>query len=188
MTTAVPETRADRYEAEATLRDGEVVHIRAIRPEDKERLHEHFLSLGRESVYNRFLGPKRDLTDAELVRFTELDFDRHVGLFAVRRRDGREDVVGVARYVLIEGSRPPRAEVAVAVSDGAQGQGVGSALLRHLASIAVARGVRTLEADVLGANNRMLRMIGRSGVPVEVTRNGGVVHMSLRVPDKEGLR
>jgi GNAT superfamily N-acetyltransferase len=178
-------TETARYEAEARLRDGRAVTIRAIHPEDKEILHEHFRSLGRESVYNRFFGPKVDLTDAELRRLTELDFDTHVGLFATRRREGREEVLGVARYVVIEGSSPRRAEMAVAVSDACQGLGVGTVLLDHLARIAVSLGVRAFEADVLGANKRMLRMIRRSGLPLDITRNGGVLHVSLRVQEGE---
>src|SRR5262245_59775527 len=159
------------YHAEAVLRNGETLVIRAIRPDVKERLHEHFLSLGRESVYNRFFCAKADLTPVELRHLTELDFDRHVGLFAVRRREGREEVLGVARYVVIEGTTPRRAEMAVAVSDAAQNLGVGTVLLEHLARIAVARGVRAFEADVLGANNRMMHMIRRSGLPMDCTRN-----------------
>jgi GNAT superfamily N-acetyltransferase len=179
-------TDASRYEAAVRLRDGAEVTIRAIRPEDKEILHEHFLSLGRESVYNRFFGPKRDLSDAELRRLTDLDFDTHVGLFAARRHEGREEVLGVARYVVIQGSSPRRAEMAVAVSDACQGLGVGTLLLDHLARIAVSRGVQAFEADVLGANGRMLRMIRRSGLPLDLTRNGGVLHVFLRVPDHAG--
>jgi GNAT superfamily N-acetyltransferase len=174
-----------RYEADALLRDGQPVHIRAIRPEDKERLQEHFHSLGRESVYNRFFGPKLDLTAADLRRFTELDFERHVGLFAVRRREGQEEVLGVARYVVIDGPGPRRAEMAVAVSDHDQGLGVGTVLLEHLARIAVGRGIRTFEADVLGGNDRMLRMLRRSGLPMTCSRDGGVLHVSVHVEETD---
>jgi GNAT superfamily N-acetyltransferase len=180
-------TEPYEYHAEAVLRNGETLVIRAIHPDDKDRLHEHFLSLGQESVYNRFFGPKLDLTAAELRQLTELDFDRHVGLFAVRRREGREEVLGVARYVVIEGTSPRRAEMAVAVSDACQNLGVGTVLLEHLARIAVSRGVRAFEADVLGANNRMMHMIRRSGLPMDCSRNGGVLHVSLRVPDDARL-
>ena len=177
-------TEPHEYHAEAVLRNGETLVIRAIHPDDKDRLHEHFLSLGRESVYNRFLGSKVDLTPEELRQLTELDFDRHVGLFAVRRRKGREEVLGVARYVVIDGSDPRRAEMAVAVSDASQNLGVGTVLLEHLARIAVERGVQVFEADVLGVNNRMMRMIRRSGLPMDLSRNGGVLHVSLRVPEE----
>src|SRR5262245_23068041 len=179
-------TEVSGYERDVLLRDGRALTIRAIHPGDKERLLEHFRSLGFESVYNRFLGPKRELTDAELARLTELDFDKHVGLFAVRRTRDREEVVGVARYVVVEGSSPLRAEMAVAVSDVEQGHGVGTVLLQDLARIAVSRGITSFEAEVFDANRRMLRRIQKSGLPLELARNGGVVHVSLRVPSSQG--
>ncbi len=181
MTSLAEET--GRYEADALLRDGQPVHIRAIRPEDKERLQEHFHSLGKESVYNRFFGPKLDLTPAELCQFTELDFERRVGLFAVRRCEGREEVLGVARYVVLDEPGPRRAEMAVAVSDHDQGMGVGTVLLQHLARIAVGRGIRTFEADVLGGNDRMMRMLRHSGLPMACSRDGGVLHVSVHVEE-----
>src|SRR5215467_11692016 len=65
-----------QYAAEAVLRDGGSIHIRAIRPDDRERLLDHFRSLSARSVYFRFFGAKRRLTNAELDQFTRLDFDR----------------------------------------------------------------------------------------------------------------
>jgi GNAT superfamily N-acetyltransferase len=171
----------DRYAADALLRDGRSVQIRAIRPDDKERLREHFRSLGRQSVYNRFFSCKADLTDEELRYFTELDLDRHVGLFAVRQQEGREEILGVARYVVLEEEGPRRAEMAVAVSDEHQGRGIGTALLEHLARIALAHGIQEVEADILEGNDRMLRMLRHTGLPTRTSRGDGVVHLSLPV-------
>ncbi len=42
------------HAADEVLRDGAAIHIRAIRPDDKERLLEHFHALGPRSVYYRF--------------------------------------------------------------------------------------------------------------------------------------
>jgi hypothetical protein len=42
------------YSAHAMLRDGTPVYIRAIRPDDKERLADHFARLTAESRYYRF--------------------------------------------------------------------------------------------------------------------------------------
>src|SRR5262245_27623977 len=67
------------YRTEDTLRDGGAIVIRAIRPDDKERLREHARGLSPESVYHRFMGYKRELSDDDLRRFAELDFDQHVG-------------------------------------------------------------------------------------------------------------
>ena len=48
------------------LRDGGSIHLRAIRPDDKARLVDHFNRLSARSVYFRFFNAKRRLTDAEL--------------------------------------------------------------------------------------------------------------------------
>ena len=60
----------ERYAADALLRDGGSIHIRAIRADDKERLQAHFHGLGFDSVRFRFLGGKKDLTPADLRYFT----------------------------------------------------------------------------------------------------------------------
>lgn len=61
-----------------------------------------------------------------------------------------------ARYV--RSSDPSRAEIALAVLDDYQGSGIGPLLIHHLAGIARANGVQTFEANVLGDNDRMLKV------------------------------
>jgi hypothetical protein len=53
------------------------VTIRAIRPEDKAKLVSAFKNLDRESVYTRFFQYVKELTDQDLRRATEIDFDRY---------------------------------------------------------------------------------------------------------------
>ncbi len=62
-----------------TLHDGTPILIRAIRPDDKERLVENARGLSPESIYHRFMSIKRKLSEQDLKRFTELDFNQHVG-------------------------------------------------------------------------------------------------------------
>lgn len=90
---------ARHYKADEVLRDGSIVQIRAIRPDDKELLLEHFSGLGARSRYLRFLGLKRALTSDDLARFSELDFARHVGLAATIQQNGHQRLIGVSRYV-----------------------------------------------------------------------------------------
>ena len=70
------------YFARDVTRDGGVIAIRAIRPDDQERLHDHFKGLSEKSVYFRFMGIRRDLSPQDLKNLTELDFRKHVGLAA----------------------------------------------------------------------------------------------------------
>ncbi len=56
-----------RYPVEDSLRDGAIIQVRAIRPDDKARLVEHFAGLNAESRYVRFFGHKRELTNEDLA-------------------------------------------------------------------------------------------------------------------------
>lgn len=171
------------YEAEEILRDGGSIHVRAIRPDDRERLLDHFKRMSEQSIYHRFFGIKRSLTDEELVRFTQLDFVSHVGLVATLRRDGDERFIGVARYV--RGANPARAEVAFAVVDEHQGRGIGAVLLEHLSRIARAAGITEFEANVLGDNNRMLEVFAKSGFRARRTAASGVIHVAFPTAETE---
>ncbi|MGH7948875.1 MAG: GNAT family N-acetyltransferase, partial [Candidatus Binataceae bacterium] len=164
-----------RYSVEQILSDGGSIVIRAIHRDDRERLREHFSRLSPESVYFRFMGPKRSLGDAELDRLTDLDFRNHVGLVATLRDGGTERIIGVGRY--IRRKDPVRAEIAFAVLDEYHGRGIGTLLLEHLSRIARSAGIAEFEADVLGDNRRMLEVFAQSGFKVRRSFDSGVVHV-----------
>ncbi len=170
------------YGADETLSDGTIIHIRLIRPDDKQRLLEHFSGLSERARYLRFLGPKRHLNKQELARFTELDFDRQVGLAGTLQERGEERFIGVGRYARIDESA--RAEIALAVLDGFQGLGLGPMLLHHLAHMAHIKGITEFEADVLGDNNRMLMVLRKSGCIIRHANSAGAVHFTLQCPER----
>ncbi|MFI5394208.1 MAG: GNAT family N-acetyltransferase [Candidatus Binatia bacterium] len=173
------------YEADEILRDGGSIHIRAIQPDDKQRLLRHFQRLGQRSVYFRFFGAKKRLTDEELKRLTEPDFVHHVGLVATLREGEEEHIIGVGRFIRYEADH--RAEVAFAVADEHQGRGIGTLLLEHLAPLARANGITEFEADVLGENNRMLQVFSKSGFVVRRSIEDGVVHVTFATEETEQL-
>lgn len=177
------------YEVEEILRDGGSIYIRAIRPDDRERLQDHFQSLSPTSVYFRFFGAKRRLSEEELTRFTQLDFENHIGLVASLREGGEERIIGVGRYIIRDPVHAAKqAEVAFAVRDDHQGRGIGTVLLEHLATIAQAKGIKEFEADVLGENNRMLQVFARSGFTVTRSVAAGVVHVRFPTEETEQYR
>src|SRR5262245_61276552 len=157
-------TEPHRYATDALLRDGGSIHIRAIRPDDKQRLLAFFERLSIRSVYFRFFQTKQRLTDEELRYFTELDFTRDVALVATLLEGQEGDLIGVGRYFRIHADGQPttHAEVAFTVADAYQGRGMGTLLLEHLAAIARRQGINTFEAYVLGENNRMLEVFEAS--------------------------
>src|SRR5579863_1365647 len=165
------------YSVDERLLDGETIRIRAIRPDDKQRLFEHFSGLSSDAVYHRFFGFKHTLTIADLSHLTDLDLERHVGLAATLIEDGQERFIGVGRYICNEHGRH-RAEVAFAVLDAYQGRGIGSLLLAHLSRIAHECGVGEFTAEVMGDNTRMLNVFAqREGLSKRI--EDGAVHVSF---------
>ena len=169
---------ARQYHADVVLRDGGSIHLRAIRADDRPRLLAHFTGLSPVSVYRRFHGVKKHLTERELTHYTELDFVRRVGLVATLLDGGDERIIGVGRFEATTADAR-RAEVAFAVLDEHQGRGIGTALLEHLAVIARDHGVVEFEADVLGENNQMLDVFGASGFRVRRALADGVFRVSF---------
>lgn len=163
---------ASAYSAIETLRDGRRVEIRAQRVSDSALLREALIHMSEEARYRRFFAPKRSFTQKEIDFYLNIDFVSHVALVVVL--DGA--IVGGGRYIV---SEPGRAEVAFSVDDAHQGQGIGSALMRHLVGIARAAGLKTLTAEVLPDNAPMLKVFERCGLAITTRREAGVVHVTM---------
>jgi RimJ/RimL family protein N-acetyltransferase len=166
------------YSAIEPIRDGRRVQIRALRPDDRDALLAAVGRASTQSLYRRFFGVKRHFTEQEIEFFTNLDFVNHVALVAVAEEGGGPAVIGGARYIVVQ---PGTAEVAFAVIDQYQGQGVGAALMRHLAMLAREAGLKELIAEVLPENIAMLKVFEKCGLPVHMERAPQVVHVSLRL-------
>src|SRR5690348_11370012 len=98
------------------LVDGSRVTIRPTLPQDLELQREFFRSLSREDRYRRFMGPLNELPDAVAQRFVSIDYRSHLALLAEVFENGREIMVGEARYVVNEHD-PATCEFALAVAD-----------------------------------------------------------------------
>ena len=161
-----------------TLRDGRRVEIRALQPDDQAGFAHAISRASSQSLYRRFFVLKRYVSEAEIASFVNVDFVNHVALIAVMNEGGRPVIVGGARYVV---SKPSQAEVAFAVVDAYQGQGIGTILMRHLGAIARQAGINELVADVLPENIPMLRVFERSGFSPTTKRGLGIVQVTLKL-------
>ena len=171
------------YAASETLRDGTPVAIRAIRHNDAGTILQAFRSLDRESVYRRFFSPKKDLSPSELERLTGVDFSRVVALVVSKATESGEVLIGGGRYASGD-SASGAAEIAF-VTDGAhRGLGIASLILKHLALIAREAGISRFDGEVLAENQPMLAVFRRSGLPMQLRRDGSVLHVTLALlPD-----
>src|SRR5579864_240554 len=151
-----------QLEAEVATRDGSIVHIRPVRPDDADQLAAFLRALPDEDRRLRFFSLGANL--ARIARDeTNVDYVRSLGLLATFGPD--HQIVGHALYAP---SEEGRAEVAFAIGRDFQGRGLATLLLGQLAQAASANGIETFEAVVLPENRRMLEVLRESGFPVQM--------------------
>ncbi|MDX1435838.1 MAG: GNAT family N-acetyltransferase [Anaerolineales bacterium] len=148
------------------LSDGEIVHIRPVRPDDASRLQASHVRMSPETIYDRFMSFKSELEDEEARYLSAVDYDRHMALVAAVENGGDEQLIGVARYHVLE-SEPDLAEFAIVVGDEYQRRGLGTHLMKRLIEYAQDHGIKAFLAITHQQNTRMLRFIQRSGLPID---------------------
>jgi GNAT superfamily N-acetyltransferase len=171
-------TEAAQYSAVERLRDGREIEIRALRPADEDDMLAAVDRTSAQSLYRRFFGPKRHFSESEKSFFLNVDFVDHVALVVVAKEGSQSVIIGGGRYIVV---RPLAAEMAFAVVDEYQGQGIGAALMRHLVLLARDAGIKELIAEVLPENLPMLKVFQSSGLRMQTERRGGVVDVTLNV-------
>lgn len=190
MTTESDPSYPAHWEADVVLRDGGTARIRPISPDDAGRLVSFYEQVSDESKYYRFFAPYPRLSDRDVHRFTHHDYVDRVGLAATI---GGEFIATV-RYDRIGADGRPatgpadEAEVAFLVQDAHQGRGVASALLEHIGAVARERGIRRFAAEVLPANNKMIKVFTDAGYQQKRSFEDGSVRLTLDLePTAESL-
>lgn len=137
-----------------------------LEPADGERLRRFFDRLSPESRYRRFLSPVARSDQARPDRLLDVDhFDREAVTALV---DG--EIVGVARYA--RAGSGDVAEMAIAVADEWQRNGVGTRLVRELERRATANGLRCLRVVMLGENRAAIALFRRLAPDAALTADG----------------
>jgi GNAT superfamily N-acetyltransferase len=140
------------------LRDGMPVWLRPIFPEDKMDIVRAFDRLSAQSRYQRFFSPAKELSPQMLAHFTEIDYVNHFALGAFALDEADMPLVGGARYIR-RSDEPHDAEIAVTVIDEYHRRGLGQALLRALADVAIESGVRRFVGSALWENGPVHRLL-----------------------------
>lgn len=166
-----------------TLRDGQVLQIRPIRPEDEPGFLKMVESLTPEERRMRFLHPVQEMPHHEAARLTQIDYDREMALVLAsldRPGGGEQELYGSVR--IIADSENERAEYAILVHRNMGGKGLGKILMRRIIDYARSRGIREILGQVLSDNIPMLRVCKALGFTSKRDRDDpGVVIVSLKL-------
>jgi acetyltransferase len=155
----------NQYESDWLLQDGTPVLLRPIRPEDEPLVAELLHNCSDETIYFRYFHLIKKWTHEMLIRFTQNDYDREIGLAAFGQPPGPEIMIGVGRLVMVP--EHDRAEFAVIVADPWQGLGLGQKLIERVIEIARENGVKLLWGEVLAENQPMLEMVKKLGFTIK---------------------
>ncbi|QTA88571.1 bifunctional acetate--CoA ligase family protein/GNAT family N-acetyltransferase [Desulfonema magnum] len=161
----------NHHEIRAETKHGDKIFIRPVRPEDAPLFTKLFYSLSPQSVYFRFFSPIKHLRHEVLARFTQIDYDREIGLVAIHEsstegENGGEEMLGVARVITEAGGK--KAEFSVLISDSWQGKGIGAALLERCLEIAKEHGdIQKVWGIVLPENRNMLALGRKLGFTIQ---------------------
>jgi acetyltransferase len=160
----------NQYESDWMLKDGTPVLIRPIKPEDESLVANLLDNCSEQTIYFRYFSVIKSWPHEALIRFTQNDYDREIGLVAIGLPPGPTVMMGVGRLVMT----PERdaAEFAVLVADPWQGEGLGPKLIERTIEIAKENGVGTLYGEVLALNRPMLDISKKMGFNILSPEDG----------------
>jgi RimJ/RimL family protein N-acetyltransferase len=146
-------------ERELTLRDGAVVRLRPIRPDDAPRLQALHGRLSGDTAYHRFFAIVKRLPPDWARLLATVDYRRRLALVVEAPTGDDPELIAVGRYDALD--EPDTVEVAFVVQDDWQNRGLGTMLFDAILRAATARSYRRFRAYVLADNRRMLDLITR---------------------------
>jgi len=128
-------------------------------------LKEFFYSLSDQSLFRRFMTPRRDMPHERLQEWVVIDYTKEIVILASIQTGDTEKIAGLGQYGIDESTHT--AEVAIAVDDAYHNQGIGTELLSYLTLLAKRHGLLGFTAEVLVENKPMLHLFEKMGFDLE---------------------
>ncbi|MFC2165423.1 GNAT family N-acetyltransferase [Acidobacteriota bacterium] len=151
--------------------------IRPTKISDEPLLKDFFYSLSDKSIYRRFFTMRQDMPHKFLQEFVAVDYSSKMVLLAVIESEEKEEVIGVGQYIVVDKTK--MGDLALAVRDDYQNQGIGTELLSYLVQLGKKKGLPGFTADVLGENRPMLALFKKLDYSLEKRIEAGVFEIKL---------
>ncbi len=168
----------EALESFRTTKTGLQLLFRPVKISDEPLLKDFFYSLSDQSLYRRFISSRKDMPHERLQEFVIIDYTQETVIMATIGKEDREEIVGVGQYGI--GQDVHSAEVAFAVRDKDQRQGIGTELLNYLIYLGKRNGLLAFVAEVLYENKPMLSVFDKAGFKI-VSSGSGIYYLSLNL-------
>lgn len=173
-----------KYVRPGTMKSGEEVIVRPIRPEDEPLLIKLHQVLSERTVYLRYFQPLRlsqRTAHDRLTRICYIDYDREMALVVEHKKkdNGSPEIIAIGRLSRLHGK--DEAEMAVLVDDRFQHQGLGTELYRRLIEVARDEHLGSVVSTILSENREMQTICRKLGFHMESSFEDGTVQAVLKL-------
>ncbi len=158
-------------------KDGEVVTIRPILPEDEPKHAEFIHKVSKEDLYKRFFSDVGEFNHEALANLTQIDYDREMAFVAIRYSGTDEEIIGVSRALI--NPENSDAEFAILIRTDIKGKGLGHLLMKKIIDYCVAKGTKQLSGMTMPTNRGMLTLAQKLGFEIDVHFEDGTADMVL---------
>jgi acyl-CoA hydrolase/ribosomal protein S18 acetylase RimI-like enzyme len=161
-----------------TTKTGLELFLRPVKISDEPLLKDFFYKLSDESLHRRFMSVLKSMPHERLQEFVVVDYNKNMMILTlIKHGEEAEEVVGIGQCSIDEETHT--ADVAFAVRDDYQGQGIGRELLQYLTLQAKKRGLLGFTADVLADNWGMLHLFNNMGFDVKKRLEAGAYELKM---------
>ncbi|MFO1424476.1 MAG: GNAT family N-acetyltransferase [Candidatus Competibacteraceae bacterium] len=164
-------------ETSVVLDHGQSVLLRPARAADAPGIRALFHHLSDADVYTRFFARVKSLSNREVQRLCNLNYETEVAFVAVTGPREHEEIVGHACYFVNPTTH--LAEAAFMVASVWQGMGLGTAMLKRLIAHAVAADLHGLVFEILRENDRMLSVVHKHCSNIRIEHSEEQVSITL---------
>ena len=156
----------EKYVRPLRLRDGTLVILRPIKPEDEPLWMDLLASCSRESIYSRFRYFFHWQSHEVATRYCHIDYDREIAIVAEITEKGVRKLLGVGR--LIADPSHEEVEYAVLITDAWQQKELGSIITDYCLEIAQKWNLKRIVAQTTTDNSRMISMFKKRGFEIHI--------------------
>jgi acyl-CoA hydrolase/GNAT superfamily N-acetyltransferase len=167
----------ENLETYRTTKTGLEIFLRPVKISDEPLVKDFFHHFSSESLYRRFFSRWPDLPHDFLQKFVIIDYTKKMVILVVNQKEEKEEVIGIGQYWIEEAAHT--ADVALAVRDDYQNQGVGYQLFSYITYLAKKQGLLGFTASILMENDPMLRLCRKMGFFIEKTGSMGVYDLKM---------
>jgi RimJ/RimL family protein N-acetyltransferase len=162
-------------ERHVLLRDGTPVLFRPLKPEDAALYPDFLREVTQDDLRLRFFAAMREVSPGMIDKLIHYDPANAMAFIAIEKPTG--NMLGVVR--LHDQPNGKDAEFAILVRSQLKGHGLGWLMMKHMIAYAKAKGLKTVQGEVLAENSTMLVMCAELGFHTGEDEERGIKHVIL---------